>query len=471
MTARLVAGYAAARSVPALVGFLSIVLYSRSLDAAEYGRYVVAVASSLLVSTLAFEWLRLSTMRLLPEYQARGESFLPVARGLFAVAAAVALSVGIAVTLALGTSLPALVATLAVLSAFVDLSAEVARASFDPLGYGLILTSRSVLGLSIGLALVLMGAGGTGAILGLAFGALLTSIAALRVQWWRVRVLASLRDEGLHALTFGAPVAVGLVLYYTVSVSDRLIVERIAGVASAGVYAVASDLPRQSLGTLLMVLSLGGLPLAIRRYHEAGIAGMQSQLAQNGELVLAVGLPAAAGLASMSGSIGEVVVGSHFSKAVADLVPPLSVAVFLQGVKTFYVDHVFVVSKRVRLGLVASLASAAVSVTLNVVLVGRYGIEGAVVAALCAAAVGLIVSVVLAQRICRLVISRNGWKVLISSVVMYAALRQLPRAGNAPELASYVGAGASLYVLSMLALDAFSSRSVLLAKLRRGMSR
>ena len=63
MLARQSLGYLVARGLPALINFATIAIFSRLLSPEQYGRYVVALAWMLLVSTFAFDWLRLSTLR------------------------------------------------------------------------------------------------------------------------------------------------------------------------------------------------------------------------------------------------------------------------------------------------------------------------------------------------------------------------------------------------------------------------
>ena len=65
---------------------------------------------------------------------------------------------------------------------------------------------------------------------------------------------------------------------------------------AAGLYAVGYDLAQQSLVMLMMVVNLAAYPLAVWSLEEKGVQAAQTQLKQNCTLLLAIAMPAAAGL-------------------------------------------------------------------------------------------------------------------------------------------------------------------------------
>src|SRR5690606_3730158 len=129
--------------------------------------------------------------------------------------------------------------------------------------------------------------------------------------------------------------------------------------------------------TLMMIVTLAGLPLAVRRMELEGMSAASVQLRENGGLLLAVGLPAAVGLSMLAPQIAGVVVGHEFADVAGALMPWIAVGVFLHGMKAYYVDHAFMLAKRVRGQVIAAGCGALVNVVANLVLIPRFGLHGA----------------------------------------------------------------------------------------------
>jgi O-antigen/teichoic acid export membrane protein len=62
--------YLCAYMVPALVGFLALILYTHLLSPAEYGVYVIGSSVAAIISAVFFAWVRQSVLR----YQATPSS-------------------------------------------------------------------------------------------------------------------------------------------------------------------------------------------------------------------------------------------------------------------------------------------------------------------------------------------------------------------------------------------------------------
>ncbi len=70
MLIRQTSTYMVAHGTSAMLGFLSVILFTRLLTPAEYGIYVVALSVAGIISALLFTWVRLSVLR----FESEGEA-------------------------------------------------------------------------------------------------------------------------------------------------------------------------------------------------------------------------------------------------------------------------------------------------------------------------------------------------------------------------------------------------------------
>lgn len=471
MLARHSMSYVASRGVPALINFATIAIFSRMLSPSEYGRYAIALAWMLLASTLAFDWIRLSTLRLFAAHETRESSFLSAVYtsflGVASLIGIIGASVIMLIPISIDWQLIALVLVLSALHAFHELSSELARARLQPFEYGKLALIRSTGALLFGGAFVSMGMGGDGALLGLAVSLMLSTMYSHSQQWGTV---TPTRREGgtiVDLARYGWPLTISLFLHYVMSMSDRLMIERLLDPAAAGLYAVAYDLPRQSLGTLMMIVTLAGLPLAVRCMEHDGVGAAARQLSKNASLLMAIALPAAVGLSMLAEPISNVVVGVEFSATAAALIPWISAGVLLHGLKSYYVDHAFMLSRRVGLQAVAAGIGAVTNVGLNIVLIPLLGLPGAAYATVTAYAIALLTSLALVRSLFPIRFPADASRIALATIAMATVLYfALPIEGGVVELALHVLLGALAFGISAVALNVAGLRLTTITAMR-----
>ena len=59
--------YAIARGVPGLIGFATVVIYTRLLSPEAYGLYALVFTGSMLCNVILYQWLSASLIRFIPE--------------------------------------------------------------------------------------------------------------------------------------------------------------------------------------------------------------------------------------------------------------------------------------------------------------------------------------------------------------------------------------------------------------------
>jgi O-antigen/teichoic acid export membrane protein len=110
--------------------------------------------------------------------------------------------------------------------------------------------------------------------------------------------------------------------------------------------------------------------------------------------------------------------------------------------------------------LLAMTVPAAANIVLNLALIPRFGLMGAVIATAVSYALGLVASAVIGRRAIALPIP---WDTVLragaASAVMAAVVSLIPDFGGIIELALKAGAGGLVYGLAALTLDAAGARS------------
>jgi O-antigen/teichoic acid export membrane protein len=450
--------YLLARGLPGVISLLAIAVYTRLLGADEYGRYALVIAGVGFANKLVFEWLRLALLRFLPAYQDRQQAFsATITAGFLTLVAGTTVLAGIALVLApddlFRQLLLAGIALLWVQAVF-DLELERVRIQLLPRRYGMLALGRAVLSLMLGVLFVWLGFGAIGVIAGLGLGMLITLARPLADSWRQTRL--ELCDWTLlgRLSRYGAPLAVTAALGFVIASLDRFLIGWSLGEEKVGLYAAGYDLANLSLGVLLMIVNLAAYPLVVRALEEHGAKSARHQLAVNLTALLAIGLPAAIGLAVLAQQITNLVLGQEFRQEAATLMPLIAAAALLRDVKAYYLDLAFHLGRNTVGQMWVTLAAVGVNVGLNLWWIPAFGVVGAAYAAVVAYAIALVLSGLAGRRIFRLP-GPNGdtLKVTLASCGMGLAVWQVREFTGPAALVGQVLGGALVYGLLVLLLD------------------
>ena len=139
----------------------------------------------------------------------------------------------------------------------------------------------------------------------------------------------------------------------------------------------------------------------------------------------------------------------------------------LAGLTTYYFHQAFTLGKRTALLLAAMAIPAGLNLALNLLLIPRFGLDGALWATPASYALGLAASAFLGRRVVALPIP---WLALAQagggSLLMALVVTRLPAVGGLVELLAKAAIGATTYGVVMAAIDAGSLRTRGLGLLR-----
>lgn len=455
---------------------------TRLLSDVEFGQYGLATAALHLYQSIFFFWLRANVSRFHAEEASAGrlESFLAGIRYWFLISAAGAAVLG-AVLVGLAPLSAGLRATLwatllaATAQGAFTLVLELHRATLKAWRYSLFQSIQAALGVGLSLLAVLSAghlAGGMGAALAMAGLAASFAVCMLidsaGARFWFGGGRAK-PGEIRRYLVYGVPLIVVMVEDAFLATGDRFVIAHFLGEAEVAPYAAAVTLAHRSLLAICTVVGAAAAPLAFAAMAESGAAAARGRLAQSADLLLAIAVPAAFGLAAVAGPISEVMVGETLRAEVRILLPWIAAGALLHGIAVHYLQHAFLLSQRT--GTLFWTAPPVVTVyfVLNAILVPMHGPWGAALAMIATQAAHVALLLIVTQRVFPMPLQLPTLvKTLAASIAMYAVIRAAPLPGGAVGLVLQVALGGAVYGIIALALNIAQARNHALRLLRRG---
>jgi O-antigen/teichoic acid export membrane protein len=444
--------YLVGRGAAGAVQLVTVLLLARVLPLSAFGTYALVVATAGLANALLLWWLRLGMLRHLAAGQDDEVLSSVAGIGLLVTAGAAAVfgAAGV-VLLTMGrpaaAGLMLAVMGLFVADGFYETCLERLRAEQRPARYGVACLVRSMLGLALAVPL---GAATEAAYAPVAAFVLASALASLSsgLRWPRPRLA---RPMTRRLARYGLPLIMTFSLAYLLNVIDRFMLARLKSIEEAGRYAVAYDLPQQSLTLVLAALSLAAYPALIAA-DRTDARGSGSVLAVNLRMLLVVGVPATVLLGLAADDDVVVALDERYGDVVS-VIRLVALATLLQCLKSYWADLPLLLRGRTRLQSGLAAAALAANVVLNAILIPPYGADGAAAATLATAAAALGGSWWAARSLVELTVP---WRLLARLLVASAAAAAVAQAlagvpgpvtGLVEVVLSTVVLGASLLIL------------------------
>lgn len=453
-----------------LVGFGSVVVFTRVLSPEDYGRYTLVLAGALLLQTLVFTWLDAAVARHHARATARGRfgGHLATAFSLYGVLALGSLAVfGGAIALApLSTEMKAVCGfalVSQVLRSAIMIALETRRAEGEAARFALLESFILASGFGLGVVFILAGGmGPAGPFAGMALACLIAILIDIPVLLSKAKRDRAGPRRALRFFAYGAPVAVSLVFEHLLSTGDRFVIAAIMGEAATGAYAAGYGITDRSLNIIFIWLGMTAGPLAIKAFEHEGAQAARAVLRQAASLMGLIALPAATGIALLSEPFARLLIAESLAGPAATIMPLIALGAMLNGFMTYVFHESFVIGRQPKIMAGLMAGSAVVNLLLNLVLIPVMGLVGAALATVLSYALALVACIVMGRGIFRLSLPLEDWvKAGAASIVMAAGLMALP----APEaafvhLAVHIAAGAAIYAIVALTLDIAGCRSV-----------
>jgi O-antigen/teichoic acid export membrane protein len=449
-----------ANILSALLGLLSVFIFTRLFSPHDYGVYLLGVGFASVISTFLAGWFR----NLILSGHARGDD--TDVRGLVisgyficCLAAPAAYGLGRLAGLDAAAALAAVV--LAVAVGLFELTQDLVRARLLAITAMKGTLVRASSALCLGVAVAFFGPAGFLLLLSSALACLLAVLVQSRAAWRGT--IVKFDSSGLLATAKqGLPLTLSLTLLAISSVTDRFMIANLVGPADAGRYIAGLDLVRQTLMMPAMSVAAAFFPLAVQIHANQGRAAVRSHLGECVEFLLSVTLPACLGFAVISSHVANVVLGVDFREIAAQTMPIVAVAVIFQILTQQYLHASFLLSGRSSFYLINTASIIAANVILSYLFVSEYGTVGAAWARLGADIFGFAGALILSRRAFPIPMPPGRLALtMIAGLIMALAVGALDRSLHVSDPAActmLVCAGLASYVALCWLLDISHTR-------------
>jgi O-antigen/teichoic acid export membrane protein len=473
-------GYLPGVLVPALVAMGAIVIYSRCLTPAEYGRFALTMTAVNIALALASRWLAMGVSRLLPAAQKVAAEAHFVATALACCLAMLGLALaGVAALLVWRQACGELdagdvwlaCAGLAIFAtrSLVVMANAMHRARLELMQFAAAECAQVLAGFGASLlAIRLVGATGASVLAGTALGYAAVTLVKLPslLRWLRTgrpdrRILRDL-------VGYSGPLTVTAAMSLMLMGSERLLLQSFLGASAVGLYSAVASIADRSITTVISSVTMAVFPLAVRKLETEGTEACRRQERRNVGLVVAVALPTAVGVAVTAPQLVRLLLGPEFRAQGAALLPWLAAGTFIARMAIDVFDHAFYLSRRTGL-LFATLGPAlAFSLICNLFLIPQLGLHAPAYVGIGTSLVMLGLSAGIGARVMPIPVPIDTVaRVACATLAMALAVLALPPATHTFGLAQQVLCGVATYAVCLLVLNVMGVRCQLMQWLRR----
>jgi O-antigen/teichoic acid export membrane protein len=426
-----------ANVLSALLGLLSVFVFTRLFSAHDYGIYLLGVGFASVISVAFIGWFRNLILSEHARHDGNDVRGL-VLSGYFVACLSAPLAYGLARLVGLDIWAAIAAVALAIAVGLFELTQDLVRARLQAVTAMKATLVRAISVLCLGVLFTLIDQTGFILLISSTLAYLVATLIQSRAAW-RGTVVKFDGPAVLAAAKLGLPLTISLTLLAVSSVTDRFMIANLVGAADAGKYIAGLDLVRQTLMMPAISAAAAFFPMAVLIHANQGPAAVRSHLSECAELLFSITLPACLGFAVIAPHIANVVLGVDFRETAAAIMPIVAVAVVFQILTQQYLHVSFLLSGRNTFYLINTVSIIAVNVILSVLLIEKYSVVGAAWARLGADVFGFV---------CALILSRRAFPVplppgrlaltLIAGLVMALLVGAVDRSLHVSDLAACV---------------------------------
>ncbi|MEK5058187.1 hypothetical protein BK126_07860 [Paenibacillus sp. FSL H7-0326] len=455
--------YLVSRIIPSIIGLLAILVYTRLLSPSQYGNYALFITMINFINVIFFQWLRVGLLRHLPgTVEDNLMSFQKTILTGFLLTSIVIICISpIGLIITNDILLIMLVLLNGLILGWFELNQTLYRTLLKPKKYGLITFVKVFVSFVFSCVLIILGLGEKGVFLGIFFGTLLSIVSVTFNQW---KVLNASFDLNIlkKLLKYGVPLTLTFSMTFIIQFSDRFIIGWLKGPEQAGYYAVAADLSNQTIAMLMMIINLGALPIAIKKYESEGVKEALKQFEQNFILMLGLSLPVVVGGIILSNNIAHVFFSEDYVDSVSVLLPLLLIGTCLSGFKSYYFDQAFQIGNKTIIQIIPVIVAAILSITLNLFLIPSLGASGAAISSISSYFVSLVITWWIGRSILQLPIPfKISTKIVASALIMGFSIFPFRLQTGPWSLIVSIFIGVIVYFLCILLFNVSDSRKIL----------
>jgi O-antigen/teichoic acid export membrane protein len=255
--------------------------------------------------------------------------------------------------------------------------------------------------------------------------------------------------------------AAGLILNLALTSGDRFVIGAYLGEADVGAYSAGYQVAARILDIIFAWGSTAITPLLVAAYERGGAKDV-IPIARNGYAIrLGIGAPAAIGIALLAHPICDLLIGESLRDRAAEIVPWIALAGLMAGMCDYF-SEAFMLTKKALERALLMLVPTALNIGLNIILLPRIGLMGAVVATVTAYGVGMVLLAIVGRRHIALPIPiRETAKIGLACSIMALVVYFAPSPGGFLEIILKASMGGIAYGCSAILMDLADARTKL----------
>lgn len=419
--------YFFSKGLPAIINFFGIIIYTRIVSPDDYGIYSLTIVYVGLFNAITFQWIRSSLLRFWQSENILKQKLQATIVFTYTLIMIINLIIMVALINLNITRMSFLIGAFLLLlfQSWFELNLTLLRAKLLPKLFGYVTLVKTIFAFLFSLLLIYLGFTETGLVFGLALGFFIGCLLTI-YQWKSINIKSVELNLIKEIFKFGVPVSMSISFGILVFGTDRIILSINRGLSDAGVYSVSFDFTQQTILLIMSVINLAAYPLALKTFELKGENEAKKQLDKNFNLMIIVSIPATIGLLILSDQVVNLFFGEEFREIGKLILPLISIAAFLNGIKSYYFDLAFQLKQKTYLQIYPIMIAVLLNLCLNLVFIPKWGVVGAAYTSIISYFLALIISVVLGRRIIKMPIDLVMLiKVIFSTVLMSIIIKFL----------------------------------------------
>ena len=374
--------YFPSKVIPAIVGIVALPIITRLFSPADYGNYVLVIATISILSALA-GWVSMSIVRFYPAYERdeKTAEFTELTTKLTFLSISAISIISLCILILLRECLPGNIHHLMGIGIFVFILTSLFSILLDLLRikrqikwYSGFFVWKSITSLVFGILFVTIFKLGVG---GLLWGKVLSVGFALPFLWKiaveKIRI-TSIRipwEPTIEMARYSFPLVVGNLAAWILSLSDRYVLEFFRGAHEVGIYSVSYQISQNSIMLLTSLFALAFNPLSIIVWEKQGKKASQEFVEKGTRYFLLLCIPAIIGISTLQKPILNILSTPDYYEG-AKIIPLIVLGVFFLGLmQRFGAGLSFY--KKTNLTMYCIIVSGALNLGLNFLLIPKYG--------------------------------------------------------------------------------------------------
>lgn len=423
--------YLPSKIFPALIGLISLPIYTNIFPPEDYGIYSMIISAVGLISSLLSGWLSSSAIRFFDEYTSQKKIFFSTIYGSFIIVYIIsfllfALFLLFPVEFGLDRKYLITAALLVATASLLGISRNVLRANRNVNLYSIF--SMILPGGKLILVIILNRYFSFLGVLILLLSTIVIEMILIIIFAIYLKPKISLFNIDKNFLNrtmiFGIPLFLNTTLTWILSVSDRYLIGFLSSYKETGLYSISYSIGSQSLNLVFTSIMLGAYPLIIKAWNEHNQEYVENLISRLIKYFYILCIPIVSALFVIGPLLISLLASNEYYKGYLVL-PWVGLGIFMSGLSQ-YVHKIWELTENTKMILILHLIAAISNLILNIIFIPKFGFVAAGITTFISYTLYLILSIYLIRNEFNInLFNKNVLLIIFSAVVMLGPVKIL----------------------------------------------